>query len=696
MTRSIFTANQHPTIAFANFAIKDRRTSVASSFLLLFAIMEGVVSFVLPIVDAFGPLKHIQHKFYLEIFRLLQFTVSILALAYLQAIISYYERWFGDRKIHIEENKTPNKSQSNAPQDESTNFKGEESQSDFIVVDTSAGVSDLGIKNLACRCATKQRFSGTRGPNNRFECRHSKENRKKSPPSTPEVEQHPSLRITEAVLGNKGDSSSDESQSRANRPEALELLLKRGVTTIGKMLGHRMNMDKRCNPPFTRSRKGNSLYLRLGAVVFGFGVIIMDGFRVADQFDSWNAALSCHSVFWIPVNVIHSIYTFWQTYFLFKYHHVAFNVQKFLVRFILAHMTVVNLGQWMGTVVQEVMVSDREEGGSPRFLATPNISTGTASIDSSSLNSTVSFYSQCRTQVSVFAHYLIPCGVEYSLIACAIFYKMFRRVGHVTASGIALQCSNFPSASHEEIRSACAHPPSHRGDHAECQHAHKGLFAGLLLVMATLVALALFHTYIQRDGHGEALTVFQVTDITLLSIGILAVSVALFQLRVLGVRQLPGDCAFDDDLLLIGLLGILFYNMFLLVPAVEGKAIKKIAGIMFVSKSILEIIQALMQVFLILEASRSQASNVRHVIEKPGRTVLTFLLILNLAMWIVTTFGLKHAEGYSIHRAHYSGIAWKIITHLSMPLIVFFRFHSTICIADIWSNAYRIRKPTVI
>ncbi|KAL5971315.1 hypothetical protein TSMEX_000952, partial [Taenia solium] len=27
--------------------------------------------------------------------------------------------------------------------------------------------------------------------------------------------------------------------------------------------------------------------------------------------------------------------------------------------------------------------------------------------------------------------YLIPCGVEYSLIAGAIFYKMFQRVGHV-------------------------------------------------------------------------------------------------------------------------------------------------------------------------------------------------------------------------------------------------------------------------
>ncbi|VDK20580.1 unnamed protein product [Taenia asiatica] len=350
-----------------------------------------------------------------------------MALAYLQALMSYYERQFRNCEIHLEEDRTMNESGCNAAQDETTNFRREESQVDFIDVDNSAG--EL---------------------NNRFECKHSEEIK----------HEHPS-----------------------------------------DILGTKQNLPS-----------------RIKKTVF----------------------------------------------------EVVFYVQKFLVRFILAHMTVVNLGQWMGTVVQEVMVSGEEEGSPSRLFAALNVSTLASSFAYNSLNSTVDFYR------------------------------------------------------------------------------------------------------------------------------ILAVSIALFQLRVLGVRQLSGDGAFDDDLLLIGLLGILFYNMFLLVPAMEGKAIKQITGIMFVSKSVLEILQALMQVFLILEASRSQASNVRQTIEKPGRTVLTFLLILNLAMWIVTTFGLKHAEGYSIHRTHYSGIAWKIITHLSMPLIVFFRFHSTVCLADVWSNAYRIHKPIFV
>lgn len=114
--------------------------------------------------------------------------------------------------------------------------------------------------------------------------------------------------------------------------------------------------------------------------------------------------------------------------------------------------------------------------------------------------------------------------------------------------------------------------------------------------MSTLFALALFYTYLQRDNFLEALVVFQVTDIVLLSFGILAVGVALYQMRVLCLRQLSEEIAFDDDLLLFGLLGILFFNMFLLVPALEATGQHQVEGCLFVFKAVLEILQALMQV----------------------------------------------------------------------------------------------------
>lgn len=72
--------------------------------------------------------------------------------------------------------------------------------------------------------------------------------------------------------------------------------------------------------------------------------------------------------------------------------------------------------------------------------------------------------------------------------------------------------------------------------------------------------------------------------------------------------------------------------------------------------------------------------------------MITFLLIINLSMWVIYTFALKQAENSDIFIVYYSGLAWKIISNLSLPLIIFFRFHSTVCLADIWTNAYRMHE----
>lgn len=79
-------------------------------------------------------------------------------------------------------------------------------------------------------------------------------------------------------------------------------------------------------------------------------------------------------------------------------------------------------------------------------------------------------------------------------------------------------------------------------------------------------------------------------------IGIIAASIALYRIRVLAFRELSEEDAFDDNLLLLGLVAVLFYDLFLLIPAVGATEEHKKAGAMFVGKSILEMVQALLQV----------------------------------------------------------------------------------------------------
>ncbi|VDP98429.1 unnamed protein product [Trichobilharzia regenti] len=56
---------------------------------------------------------------------------------------------------------------------------------------------------------------------------------------------------------------------------------------------------------------------------FGFGVMIFDGFKIAEPWEKTSSTGGdCHGQLWIPLHILHFIYVFWQTYFLFKHHRV--------------------------------------------------------------------------------------------------------------------------------------------------------------------------------------------------------------------------------------------------------------------------------------------------------------------------------------------------------------------------------------
>ncbi|VEL36663.1 unnamed protein product [Protopolystoma xenopodis] len=100
---------------------------------------------------------------------------------------------------------------------------------------------------------------------------------------------------------------------------------------------------------------------------FGFGVMILDGFKIAERWEHTDEDNSNYSILWIPKHLVHFLYIFWQTYFIFKYHRIVFNVQKFFLRFLLSHMAVANLCQWLKTVVEEITAERAHDSETPHF-----------------------------------------------------------------------------------------------------------------------------------------------------------------------------------------------------------------------------------------------------------------------------------------------------------------------------------------
>jgi len=98
-----------------------------------------------------------------------------------------------------------------------------------------------------------------------------------------------------------------------------------------------------------------------------------------------------------------------------------------------------------------------------------------------------------------------------------------------------------------------------------------------------------------------------------------------------------------------------------------------------------------MQILFIIDASHRCVRETQAKL-KPGRALVTLLLLLNLCYWVVCIFEVKKAEHLPIHTEFYGELPWGIISNLCIPLIIFYRFHSTVCLSEIWSTAYYSAK----
>lgn len=104
---------------------------------------------------------------------------------------------------------------------------------------------------------------------------------------------------------------------------------------------------------------------------------------------------------------------------------------------------------------------------------------------------------------------------------------------------------------------------------------------------------------------------------------------------------------------------------------------------------ILQAMQVLIQTPLIMDGLRRCSNTKKLRRSKPGREVLMFLIIANVGMWFFYTFSYKSPESLDERYAFYGKILWSILGHVSLPLMMFYRFHSSVCFADIWNSAYK-------
>jgi len=91
----------------------------------------------------------------------------------------------------------------------------------------------------------------------------------------------------------------------------------------------------------------------------------------------------------------------------------------------------------------------------------------------------------------------------------------------------------------------------------------------------------------------------------------------------------------------------------------------------------------------ISDMSRRRVSTAEQDHREPGRQTVTFLLITNLTLWLVYAFEMQKVEANPVQLNFYGFLPWAIMQRMTLPLCIFYRFHSAIVYAEIWKNTYR-------
>jgi hypothetical protein len=304
------------------------------------------------------------------------------------------------------------------------------------------------------------------------------------------------------------------------------------------------------------------------------------------------------------------------------------------------------------------------------------------------LNSSLrQFVGECRNDAGLsliyrnYSPYLYPFTVEYSILVVGVLFVIWQSIGKCKEKeemSSTRQCDS-PIGNNDNLESNVV-------IHADCHSANKGLFSGIVIMVLTVVSVILFLIAFNDSRYKEeAILINSSTSILIVVLMTITCIFAYRQITKLDVNN-EHVSPLDDLLLFICIPAFFLNGIVSIIPAFLSHNGSNIALL------VLEVIQVLIQTPLIIDGLRRSSNSKELRREKPGRELLTFLIVCNVAMWIMQTFEVK-SHGLQDNRYEFYGEElWTIIGHLCVPLMMFYRFHSSVCIVDIWKYAYESAK----
>ncbi|XP_055587774.1 proton channel OtopLc-like [Uranotaenia lowii] len=446
---------------------------------------------------------------------------------------------------------------------------------------------------------------------------------------------------------------------------------------------------------FVSGRHGEFIYLKLGATWFCFGLLIHSVLLLSYQGILMNSTdakwAACASNTTIALEVLFLFYCLFLVFFFWKYSNVVINHYRGLARFGIMHAIGTALAFWVYTIVRETLVAIRikqsykddkvdPENADPQLGLAMMICPGP---------------NELNAILFTFSPYLYPFVIEFNILIVGLLYMIYANINRcpkkLSAKGHGGH-EHHHHSHHEDEGSVCS---EHHQDedheiqgkskmvvYGDCHASSRGLFLGMILIVATIVVIILFHIAARDDEYRDTgILLDSIFELSVLSIMTLAVIIAYFQTAKLDINPHPIS-RMDDVLLFIAIPAFFSESLFSMIPAFENQSILN-GFIIF-----MQLLQILIQTPWIIDTLRRCANAPELRKKKPGKELVTFLTIANVSLWLYYTFSVKTGDFGDERYDFYGDVLWSILNHLSLPLIMFYRFHASVCLVDIWRHSY--------
>jgi hypothetical protein len=318
--------------------------------------------------------------------------------------------------------------------------------------------------------------------------------------------------------------------------------------------------------------------------------------------------------------------------------------------------------------------------------------------------------------------YMYPFAIEFSITCATIFLIMWFKIGNKNVKKYVLLplCKNLEGVG--KIKNTIQ---SNTIIMLDCTKTSKGLFFGIIVIVGTLLSAILFIIFNGNPNTSMSAKIMsEITEISLLIIALVLTIYAYYLVRKNYTKIIPAETnIFDIVLEIFSLFGVYAYSVNSLIAlfysfstnsnkiaeleyymdylnhwdssrvtddhSTEHSSSNEIfADITACLVAVLSLVQGTFQTVLILECLRRYAVYDSPLMHKPARELITALLLTNVALWVFDSLSAKRFAAKPFLVEHFGILKWSIINAFSAPIAIFYRFHSSVCLSDIWHGLY--------